>query len=1259
MFKRYRCLLVAVCTVVAAAAVGTSSAVASGECGSCAPWWHMTSGSLPSSLRSGVASDGVLKLTVSATKGEMFLAEPKRLQEVLEGERSPEEAIYAIVPYNATPEQVQQAIQSRIYPDRKVLVSGGPGDEKGTKAYTITFPGQSVGLFANGSYAPIFGGEALSCEGATGSGCTHEASVTELSEGKPDGWIVVTAADVGDANIDAETSPVGIADQLPAGVSAVSVEALAGDGERAGVGNPGNDGPVECSLASLSCVFGGTFQRRNANGETETTAKILPAYDQIEVRVAVIVEPGTTAGALNEATASGGGAPSTTVTRPLRVSGEPVGFGVEEYELAPEEEHGRIDRQAGSHPFQLTTTLALNKLVEADQSGQRLPGGVLPKPVALTKDLRFQLPPGLIGNPTPFPTCTTGQFLTIPPGAQENECPVSTVVGVARYTYNEPFHVGLRTIATPLFSLEPAYGEPARFGFFTTVGPVFLDTGVRTGADYGVTVTVSNLTQIVGFLKSEVTFWGVPGDARHDAQRGYGCILAARREAGAPCRPLEAHRPPPFLSLPTSCPGTPLESNVEVDSWLEQGSFRSFGSEPMETLVGCNRLPFEPSINVTPDGTAASTPTGLTVDEHIPQESTIVANGLAESAVKGLSVTLPQGVVLNPSAADGLQSCSEAQIALQSAAASSCPDAAKVATVTIKTPLLPEPLKGAAYLASPQNFAGPLPENPFQALVAMYIYAEDPVTGVRVKAAGRVEPNPVTGQLIAHFEQDPLFAGGPEGAQFLPELAAEDIELHFFGGDRAPLGTPARCGAYTTAGTFTPWSGNPVAESSSTFDITTGPNGTPCPGAALPFTPSLTAGTTNIQAGAFSTLTTTITRPDGDQQIQSVQLHFPAGVSGVLAGVKLCGEAEANAGTCGAESQIGETIVSVGLGGDPFSVTGGKAYITGPYHGAPFGLSIVNPAVAGPFNLGKVVVRGKLELDPHTAALTFTSNSEAEGYAIPHILDGIPLQIQHVNVTISRPGFTFNPTDCNPQVITGNIASVEGATARVQEHFQVTNCAILKFAPKFSVSTNGRTSRLKGASLTAKLSYPNAPQGTQVNLTRVKVDLPKQLPSRLTTLQKACTNAQFELNPANCPKESKIGFAKVRTPLLPVPLEGPAIFVSHGGEAFPSLTMVLQGYGVTVDLVGTTFISKKGITSSTFKTVPDVPFNAFTLTLPQGKFSALAANGKLCGSKLAMPTEFLAQNGAKINKVTKVSVTGCSKTKKAKKGHKGKGKGNG
>ncbi len=339
----------------------------------------------------------------------------------------------------------------------------------------------------------------------------------------------------------------------------------------------------------------------------------------------------------------------------------------------------------------------------------------------------------------------------------------------------------------------------------------------------------------------------------------------------------------------------------------------------------------------------------------------------------------------------------------------------------------------------------------------------------------------------------------------------------------------------------------------------------------------------NLQAGAFTPFTTTMSREDGNQNLEAVELHMPQGLSGLLTGVELCPEAQANAGTCSANSLIGETIVSVGLGSTPYTVTGGRVYITGPYEGAPFGLSIVNPAKAGPFDLGQVVGRAKIEVDHTTAALTVSTDRKGP-YAIPQFIKGIPLQIKHVNVTINRPGFTFNPTNCQAMRITGELASVNGAASQLAVPFQVTNCATLKFAPGFAVSTSGSTSRMRGASLHVRLTYPKAPFGSQANIRAVKVDLPKRLPSRLTTLQKACPDSTFEADHAACSAQSRVGSAVATTPLLPVPLRGPAYFVSHGGAKFPELVVVLQGYGVTLELHGETFINKAGITKL------DVPY---------------------------------------------------------------------
>jgi hypothetical protein len=1053
-----------------------------------------------------------------------------------------------------------------------------------------------------------------------------------------EGQIGVLAENFGDGA--PKSSPaLTIVAKLPAGLTARSVGLRT---EAAGEVGAESLGEAFCEVTpgEVRCTV----------PEEVAEALLPPApYGLIALEIGVNVATTAESGETLSAKIAGAGAPTISASGTITVSGAPTRFGIEHYALRPENADGSPDTQAGSHPFQLSTDIGV------DQNAERVPA-------APTKDLHFNLPPGLIGNPTPFPQCPLAKF-TANPGGGVNLCPDNTAIGAVSVTIGEQGGGNKNTFHAPLFALVPSVGEPARFGFSILNIAVYLDTSIRTGGDYGVTVSVNNITEIAGFLSSRVTFWGVPGDPRHDASRGWNCI-DPQDEPTPACAPTSQVAPPPLLTLPSACTG-PTHTTVEGDSWLEEGAF----TPPLEYssvddqgrpvgLDGCNQVPFTPSIKVTPDGQAGSTPTGLTVDEHVPQETSLNPTGLAESDVKGLSVTLPEGVVLNPAAADGLQACSMGEIALQSAAPPACPEAAKIATVKIKTPLLANPLEGAAYLATQDV-------NPFGSLVAMYLFAEDPISGVRAKATGEVLEDPVTGQLTAHFEGDPVFENDPRyaddvGAQFLPETPFEDVELHFFGGDRAPLGTPASCGSYTTTGTFTPWSESATTQSSSTFEITTGPDGKPC-ASPLPFAPTLTAGTTSIQAGGFTPFVMTMSREDGEQNLQGISLKMPLGMSGTLSTVKLCGEAQANAGTCGPETQIGETIVSVGIGGDPYTVTGGKVYITGPYKGAPFGLSIVNPAKAGPFDLGKVIVRAKIEVNEETAALTIMTDTEGP-YKIPTIIDGIPLQIRHVNVNVNRPGFTFNATNCSPLQITGNLSSSGGASSALSVPYQVTNCAVLAFKPKLTASTSGKTSRANGASLTVKLGYPAGPY--DANISRVKVELPKKLPSRLTTLQKACTAAVFDANPANCPPASIIGHATATTPVLPVPLSGPAYFVSHGNESFPSLIIVLQGYGVTVHLVGSTFISKTGITSSTFKTVPDVPVGTFELTLPEGPYSALAANGNLCNAKLAMPTEFVGQNGALVKTTTKIATTGCAKAKKTthkkathKQGKRKKGKG--
>jgi hypothetical protein len=602
-----------------------------------------------------------------------------------------------------------------------------------------------------------------------------------------------------------------------------------------------------------------------------------------------------------------------------------------------------------------------------------------------------------------------------------------------------------------------------------------------------------------------------------------------------------------------------------------------------------------------------------------------------------------------------------------------------VGTVSIETPLLPDRLEGNVYI---------LQSNPPNIELLVAASAD----GVNLKLVGKVSLCENSGEVLAGKTCE---APGQLVSTFenTPQLPFTDFKLSFSGGAQAALATPTQCGAYTSSTDFAPWSSPFVADvlEQSSFAISDGPGGGACPSSPLPFHPELVAGATTDQAGGYTDFSLLLQRGDGQQRIDGLQFKAPEGLTGELAHVPLCTNAQAEANACPESSKIGHTVVQSGPGSYPLVVPEpgqppAPIYLTESYDGAPFGLAIVVPLHVGPFTLPTQRVRARIEVNPYTSALTITTNP------LPQVVAGVPTDLREIDAVIERPEFMVNPTNCNPQSFSGTAYGTQppGGTgsnpggqpdiaAPIGSHFQVGACRALEFAPKFSVSTSGKTSKSQGASLTARVSYPNVPQGTDADIGLVKVELPKQLPSRLTTLQKACTNAQFEANPAGCPAASEIGHAVVHTPLLPVPLEGPAIFVSHGGEAFPSLTMVLQGDGVTVDLVGTTFISKAGITSTTFKTVPDDPFSTFELTLPEGPYSALAANGNLCAptttktvkkrvtvrvhgrrktetrkltttvaGSLVMPNEFVGQNGAVIKQTTDISVTGCSKLEPAK-----------
>ncbi len=855
--------------------------------------------------------------------------------------------------------------------------------------------------------------------------------------------------------------------------------------------------------------------------------------------------------------------------------------------------------QAGAHP-DLTTSFAFT------ENGEGSVGGLL-------RSAEVALPLGFAGYPPSVKTCDPVQL-------ELGTCPVGSQVGTLELVFK--ISAGDYSVSLlPLFNMLPSANQTAVYGWRVESNEASGEIVVSVGPEYRVHASSTNIYSVFELVRQSLTVWGVPADPSHDAQRGskFRCEQNGEHQSFVPggggfC--VEGgsavnENAVAYLVNPTQCTGAPLEANLlGVKTWEDE----TLPDVPASVgpFTGCESLKFAPTIAVGPEQTQATSPTGYEVDLRVPQ--TEGAESLATSDLKSAVVKLPAGVVLSPSAANGLQSCAEAQVGLGKEGPVQCPNASRLGTASLITPALTGELKGALYLGGPAS--GAITGPPF----TVYLTLEG--HGVLVKIRGTATPNPATGQITTVFDEN-------------PELPFSELKLHLTGGSRATLANPSTCGSYAAESTLTPWS-TPftpaVVTSSAPFEIT---------GCQAPrFAPSFVAGPVSNQAGAYSPLRVTFGREDADQDLAGLSVTTPPGFSGNLSHVALCGEPQAAEGTCPPASQIGELTAGAGPGPEPYFIKGGKVFITGPYQGAPFGLSIDVSEKAGPFDLGTgpcdcEVVRATVNVNPHTAQLTVTNS------ALPTGKYGIPFQVKAVDVEINRPEFTFNPTSCNAMSTTGTLTSTQGMTAQVSSHFQVTNCAALAFKPTFKVSTSGKTSRANGATLDAKLTFPNTPQGTEANIARVKVELPKQLPSRLTTLQKACPAAVFEANPANCPPASTVGIAKAVTPILPVPLQGPAIFVSHGGEAFPSLIVVLQGYGVTVDLTGTTFISKTGITSSTFKTVPDVPVGTFELYLPEGPHSALAATGNLCKSKLTMPTEFLSQDNTLIRETTKIAVTQC------------------
>ncbi len=963
---------------------------------------------------------------------------------------------------------------------------------------------------------------------------------------------------------------------------------------------------------------------------------------------------------VSSATVGGGGvAAAATAYDPTTIATVP--FGIDSFTTSVTNEFGDPFTQAGGHPFAANSTFVLN-YVPSDEAGHLITAGG-----ATLKDAEAELPPGFVGDPQNAERCTTQESLI-----NFNTCPAGSIVGYANIAL-----VGASIIAghaqplnasdvSPVWSLAPQPGHAAEFGFVVVGGlPFVLKAKLRSNGDFGITIgdeyAGKNGPAPLG-LSLTLCENGITGT-----------VVGGQLTNGACASTPQPGFTGPFLTTPTQCTGPAPVTTLRANSYEDPANYVSktvyngttlLEGAPAATesfVTGCNLLQFQPEVQFKPSqgsegGTSqADEPTGATFALKVPQTNEAGVNATPE--LKSATVTLPEGMTVDPSAADGLQACSNAQFGLGSTAEpaepAACPLASQVGTVKVTTPLLEKPLEGQVFLGEPECSPCSNTDAEDGHIFRLFLQVHSAERGVIVKLAGHVSANPTTGRLQATFTQQ-------------PQLPFSELLLTFNGGARAPLANPQSCGTFTTSTDLTPWStsgvgglsgteaiaGTPDATPSSSFNVDWNGAGGACPG-SLPFSPSFSAGSQTPTAGASSPFSVTFGREDREQDISGITLTTTPGLLGMVSQVSQCPEAQANAGTCGPESEIGSTTVGAGPGPHPFYL-GGKVYLTGPYKGGPFGLSIVVPAVAGPFNLGTVVVRASIAVNPSTAALTITSDP------LPQFVDGVQLRLRRINVEVNRPGFMLNPTSCAQQQVTATIAAAQGASSTVSTPFEVGACQSLPFAPKLTASAGGHASKADGASLDVKIT--SAGLG-QANIAKVDLQLPEALPSRLSTLQKACTEAVFNANPAACDPESVIGKATIHTPILNAPLTGPAYLVSHGGAAFPDVEFVLQGEGVTLVLDGKTDI-KNGITYSRFESAPDAPFTTFETELPTGPHSILAAylpasaNYNLCGTSLAIPTIITAQNGKQIKQTTKIAVTGCTPAKPSVKITKTKLKGN-
>jgi hypothetical protein len=863
------------------------------------------------------------------------------------------------------------------------------------------------------------------------------------------------------------------------------------------------------------------------------------------------------------------------------------------------EQPGVLAEQAGGHP-NLHTSFALHN-----------PGA----PEAAS-DVIVNLPQGMFGNPNAITRCGSADFAL-------TQCPTASQAGIVTIHAKVGAESDKLLGTAPVFDVEPqAEEETARFGFIVPSLniPISVPVAVRTGSDYGLRLSVSGLSQEIPLAEAKLTIWGFPAASSHNSQRfakgaplsPAGCpgledaSCAGSHEAG-----LASH---PLIDNPTVCTGQPLKVTLQARTYQDPGH-PTEAQTTLPPMTGCEKLNFYPVLNAQTTNIETDAPSGLDLELHAQQFESFA---FSPSQIRSATVTLPEGLTINPDAADGQSACTDAQANFGTETPANCPDNAKIGTIELDTPALSGPLPGALY------FGEPKPGNQYR----VFLVADG--FGIHAKLVGELHPDPQTGRVTATFTD-------------LPQVPFESFNFHIFASQRALLATPIFCANYTVQSDFVPWN-SVLADQPSTpvFGLSAGPNGRSCPGQIRPFSPSLVAGTSNPLAGEYSNFHLRLDREDGDQFLKDLNFRMPPGFTGNLRGISYCSEAliataaqnpgrseQANP-SCPASSEIGTTNVAAGPGTHPFHAIG-RIYMAGPFKGAPLSLATITPALAGPYDYGTVVVRVALEVDRHDAHVTAKSDT------VPSVIGGVPIRMRSIQVNLERPHFTINPTNCSPFAIQSQGVGDQETHADFSSYFHAVNCRTLDFKPSMTIRQlggHGVTARSKNPGLRFDLST----RGGDANIKSVAVTLPKAFEIDQRHLHNICSKAQLAAE--HCAGRQQIGKVKTETPLLDKPLSGPAYAVSGFGK-LPHVVFILNGQ-VTLMPEAESIAVNNGQLKTTVPVVPDAPVGHFRLNLFGGKKGYIVNTRNLCKAPTEATVQLNGQNGKKRSQQVKIK-TACGK----------------